>query len=288
MKNATLEWLRRIGSRPAARAGKNSKRRPLVESLEGRVALSGLAIGPVRGAVASTAATQSLVASNVRYTVAANTPLVVSAPGLLAYVSPRVSGLTANFGGTGPSHGALSINPNGSFTYTPSINYSGSDQFTYYATAGSSTSNVATVFITVKASSTTLVPGTPFYNALRRRWSLDPARFDYYHPRVGAIFGLEASGIPDKPTTILSANKDFNVTAASRFYQRNPQRFDARFPIIGALFQLETPASAPSSLLPDTPYYTKQRALFESDPSRYQSEHFYLGAMFALEDLELD
>src|SRR5438093_5429651 len=29
----------------------------------------------------------------------------------------------------GPTHGALTLNPNGSFTYTPAANYSGADSF---------------------------------------------------------------------------------------------------------------------------------------------------------------
>src|SRR5262249_27212888 len=50
---------------------------------------------------------------------------------------------------SGPSHGTLTLNANGSFTYTPASNYNGPDSFTYKASDGSLTSNVATVSITV-------------------------------------------------------------------------------------------------------------------------------------------
>jgi VCBS repeat-containing protein len=50
---------------------------------------------------------------------------------------------------SGPSHGTLTLNADGSFTYTPNANYSGSDSFTYQATDSVSTSNTATVTITV-------------------------------------------------------------------------------------------------------------------------------------------
>ena len=49
---------------------------------------------------------------------------------------------------TGPSHGTLTLNGNGSFSYTPTANYNGSDSFTYKANDGSLDSNVATVSIT--------------------------------------------------------------------------------------------------------------------------------------------
>lgn len=51
----------------------------------------------------------------------------------------------------GPAHGALSLNADGSFTYTPFGNYSGPDNFTYKANDGSADSNVATVSINVTA-----------------------------------------------------------------------------------------------------------------------------------------
>src|SRR5437762_3274075 len=53
--------------------------------------------------------------------------------------------------GAEPSHRPLTLNANGSFTYTPNANYSGPDSFTYKANDGSLDSNVATVAITVTA-----------------------------------------------------------------------------------------------------------------------------------------
>uniref|UniRef100_UPI0016047CB9 DUF2341 domain-containing protein n=1 Tax=Stieleria mannarensis TaxID=2755585 RepID=UPI0016047CB9 len=50
---------------------------------------------------------------------------------------------------TGPSNGTLSINADGSFSYTPNLNFNGIDSFTYQANDGSLDSNVATVTITI-------------------------------------------------------------------------------------------------------------------------------------------
>ena len=52
---------------------------------------------------------------------------------------------------SGPSHGSLTLNANGSFTYTPDANYNGPDTFTYRASDATLTSNLATVTITVSA-----------------------------------------------------------------------------------------------------------------------------------------
>jgi Ca2+-binding RTX toxin-like protein len=51
---------------------------------------------------------------------------------------------------SGPTHGQLTLNANGSYTYTPAHNYYGPDSFTYKATDGAADSNVAGVEIFVK------------------------------------------------------------------------------------------------------------------------------------------
>jgi VCBS repeat-containing protein len=49
----------------------------------------------------------------------------------------------------GPANGTLTLNADGSFTYTPNANFNGTDTFTYQANDGFGNSNVATVTITV-------------------------------------------------------------------------------------------------------------------------------------------
>jgi VCBS repeat-containing protein len=83
------------------------------------------------------------------YTTAQDTPLDVAAPGVLGNDSdPEGDTLTATVD-TGPAHGTLALNADGSFTYTPAAGYSGQDSFTYKAGDGAGSSEPATVTITV-------------------------------------------------------------------------------------------------------------------------------------------
>ena len=51
---------------------------------------------------------------------------------------------------TGPQHGTLLKNADGSFSYTPTRDWYGTDSFTYLANDGKANSNLATVTLTVK------------------------------------------------------------------------------------------------------------------------------------------
>ncbi len=98
-------------------------------------------------------------AVNDSHTATTAVPLVVNAPGLLTNdTDVEGSPLTA-VKVADPDHGTLSLNPNGSFTYTAEVGFTGPDTFTYKANDGTADSNVATVTITVEG----VVPasGTP-------------------------------------------------------------------------------------------------------------------------------
>ncbi len=91
-------------------------------------------------------------AVNDTYTTPINTPLTVPAKGVLTNdTDPNGDTITvANF--TQPANGAVAVNPDGSFTYTPNSFFIGTDTFTYRATDGTNTSISATVSITVTPS----------------------------------------------------------------------------------------------------------------------------------------
>lgn len=52
---------------------------------------------------------------------------------------------------TAPAHGSLSLQPDGSFTYTPAANYNGTDGFTYSVTDGTAGSAPVAVSLTIDA-----------------------------------------------------------------------------------------------------------------------------------------
>ncbi|MDO8727172.1 MAG: Ig-like domain-containing protein [Candidatus Methanoperedens sp.] len=91
------------------------------------------------------------VADNDAYSTNEDTTLSVIAPGVLTNDNDvEGSSLTAVLA-AGPSHGALTLNADGSFIYTPTANFNGSDSFTYKANDSTLNSNTATVSITVTA-----------------------------------------------------------------------------------------------------------------------------------------
>jgi VCBS repeat-containing protein len=91
------------------------------------------------------------VATNDSYSTNEDTQLVVAAPGVLGNDSDVDSDPLTTVLGTGVTHGTLTLNPDGSFTYTPDANYYGSDSFAYKANDGTANSNEATVTLTVNS-----------------------------------------------------------------------------------------------------------------------------------------
>jgi VCBS repeat-containing protein len=86
------------------------------------------------------------------YTTDENTVLTVAAAGVLGNdVDPDGDALSAILV-TGPTNGTLTLNADGSFTYTPNTDFSGTDSFVYKASDGALESE-ATVTITVSDTS---------------------------------------------------------------------------------------------------------------------------------------
>lgn len=77
---------------------------------------------------------------NSSYTYTVDTPLTVAAPGVLSHDSdPDGDAITAVLV-SGPTNGTLTLNADGSFTYTPNAGFRGQDSFTYNAFDGTNNS----------------------------------------------------------------------------------------------------------------------------------------------------
>src|SRR5206468_2230040 len=83
------------------------------------------------------------------YTTAEDTQLTVSAPGVLANDSDADGDTLSAVLVSGPIHGTLTLNSDGSLIYMPALNFNGMDSITYKASDGQVQSGVATVTITV-------------------------------------------------------------------------------------------------------------------------------------------
>ncbi len=100
-------------------------------------------------------------AGNDSYSTAFNTPLPVAAPGVLANDSDaNGDALTATLV-AGPTHGSLTLNPDGSFLYVPTAGFVGNDVWSYQAFDGVGSSAVATVGITVGVNTPPSISAPP-------------------------------------------------------------------------------------------------------------------------------
>lgn len=89
------------------------------------------------------------VAADAAYSVANTETLDVAAPGLLLSASDEDGNPLTPALVTGTAHGTLTLNADGSFTYSPDAGFVGTDSFQYVVNDGSGNSNVATVLLAV-------------------------------------------------------------------------------------------------------------------------------------------
>ncbi len=90
------------------------------------------------------------VATNDVFVISEDNTLTVNATyGILSNDLDENGDTLASIISTNVTHGTILLHTNGSFAYTPSLNFFGADTFTYYASDGMANSNNATVSISV-------------------------------------------------------------------------------------------------------------------------------------------
>ncbi|HYR29787.1 MAG TPA: Ig-like domain-containing protein, partial [Thermoanaerobaculia bacterium] len=97
----------------------------------------------------SAVANHAPVAEDDSESTSEDTPLSVPAPGVLGNDVDADGDAKTATKLTDPSNGTVVVNADGSFTYSPSLNFFGTDSFTYTLTAGGET-DTATVTITIE------------------------------------------------------------------------------------------------------------------------------------------
>jgi VCBS repeat-containing protein len=166
-----------------------------------------------------TGANDAPAAAGDAYTTAEDTVLTVPAPGVLANDSdPDGDPLTAVLV-TGPTHGSLTLNANGSFSYTPAANFAGSDSFSYRASDGTLTSNVATVTISVTATNDTPAGVADAYTTAEDTVLTVPAPGVLANDSDPDGVPLTAALVtgPSHGSLTLNANGSFSYTPAANF-----------------------------------------------------------------------
>jgi len=116
---------------------------------------------------------------------------------------------------TGPAHGTLVLNTDGTYTYTPAANYFGADSFTYKVNDGTTDSAVATVSLTV-----TSVNDAPTANAASAVTAEDTAV-------AGTLSGSDVEGStltftqvtgPAHGTLVLNTDGTYTYTPAANYF----------------------------------------------------------------------
>src|SRR5262249_52031932 len=92
----------------------------------------------------------ALTADNASYSTYMDQLLAANAPGLLAGNETTNLPTTVVLNSS-PANGNVTLNTDGSFSYTPNPGYIGADAFTYHLTDGTNSSNVAAVSINVQS-----------------------------------------------------------------------------------------------------------------------------------------
>ena len=186
--------------------------------------------------ISVTAVNDAPVATNDIYNANSNSIMDVAASGLLVNDSDIDSPTITAQLVVGPTHGTVSIHPDGSFSYTPTLNFAGNDSFTYSAFDGSLASNVATVSIKVTGVNSAPVAVNDSYTVAEDTIlsSIAPGVLFNDTDLDGDALSVVGLTTTSHGTLVLNANGSFNYTPAPNFngvdgftYKANDGRLDS-------------------------------------------------------------
>jgi PKD repeat protein len=151
---------------------------------------------------------QAPVANGDSYTVTEDIPLIESAPGVLGNDSDGDNHPFTAVLETPPDNGTLSLNPDGSFVYTPTQDYFGSDSFRYYPTDSDMDGSPVVVDLTVENTNDNPDAVDDFYTLQEDIFwvLLDVMSNDTYLPDPVETLTLLDVGVPDSGGTAVISN----------------------------------------------------------------------------------
>jgi VCBS repeat-containing protein len=162
-------------------------------------------------------------AADDAYSTPEDTPLTEAAPGVLGNdTDPDGDPLTAALE-SGPSHGTVTLNADGSFDYTSDADFNSTDTFTYKANDGTADSNIATVTITVipvNDAPTVTVAAGGACGANQRSGTINLTMADVDDPPAGLTLSVSSSNTALVPNANVvfggsGANRTLSATAVS-------------------------------------------------------------------------
>jgi uncharacterized repeat protein (TIGR01451 family) len=153
-------------------------------------------------------------------TLGKNTTMNVPASGVLANDTDANGDSLSALKLTNPSHGTVTVNANGGFTYTPATNYFGPDSFTYQAYDSCMTSLAATVSLTITNINRAPVANADAYTLGKNTTLNVPAAGVLANDTDADGDSLTAVKVTDPAhgTVTLNANGGFSYTPTNNYY----------------------------------------------------------------------
>ncbi|NQT41467.1 MAG: tandem-95 repeat protein [Planctomycetes bacterium] len=113
----------------------------------------------------------------------------------------------------GPANGELTLNPDGSFAYTPNDGFSGADSFTYMANDGTANSDVATVSIAVNSAETVVFSDSFEAGQWNGQWAEDSQNdwFTSTQRATDGSYSAEVDGSATDATLTMAAPIDLTA-----------------------------------------------------------------------------
>jgi hypothetical protein len=229
-------------------------------------------------------------------------PLVVAAPGVLSNDTDADGDTLFAELVTGPSHGTVVLQLDGSYAYTPDTGYLGTDSFSYRAGDGSGYSDPVSVTITVAAPARVMAPVYRFYNIRNGShfYTASSAERDYVMTHYAAVYAYE--GVAYQVNTADATNDDplyrfYNKANGSHFYTVSQAERDDVISYHAATYTYEGPAynvsATPSTVsvhrfynrLNGSHFYTASTAEYEHVLARYSATYTYEGVVFWVDEL---